>query len=67
MPEICWTPAEPGTAGEFKIKSRIEQHREAMELAAKVRDGQTETVDAVHLIHEARDELSERTERWKGD
>jgi hypothetical protein len=38
-----------------------------MERAAKVREGQTETVDAVQLIHEARDELAERTERWKED
>jgi transcriptional regulator with XRE-family HTH domain len=67
MAGISWTPAKTGTAGEFKIKSRIEQHREAMELAAKVREGQTETVDAVQLIHEARDELAERTERWKED
>lgn len=36
-----------------------------MELAAKVREGQTETVDAVELVHEARDELAERAERWK--
>ncbi|MGC1851333.1 MAG: helix-turn-helix transcriptional regulator [Solirubrobacterales bacterium] len=65
MAGISWTPAEAGAAGEFKVKSRIEQHREAMELAAKAREGQTETVDAVELVHEARDELAERTERWK--
>ena len=65
MAGISWTPAKVGTAGRFKIKSRMEQHREAMELAAKVREGQTETVDAVQLVHEARDELAERTERWK--
>jgi transcriptional regulator with XRE-family HTH domain len=65
---ISWTPATTtGTAGEFKITSRIEQHREIMERAAKVREGQTETVDAVQLVHEARDELAERTERWKED
>jgi transcriptional regulator with XRE-family HTH domain len=67
MAGISWTPAKAGTAGEFRIKSRIEQHREAMELAAKVREGQTETVDAVELVHEARDELAQRTERWKED
>ena len=67
MAGISWTPAKAGTAGEFKIKSRIEQHRGAMELAAKVREGQTETVDAVQLVNEARDELVERTERWKDD
>jgi hypothetical protein len=38
-----------------------------MERAAKPREGQTETVDAVHLVHEARDELTERAERWKED
>jgi transcriptional regulator with XRE-family HTH domain len=65
MAGISWTPAKAGTAGEFKIRSRIEQHREAMELAARVREGQTETVDAVQLVHEARDELAERTEQWK--
>lgn len=65
MAGISWTPAKAGTAGEFKIKSRKEQHRELMERAAKVREGQTETVDAVELVHEARDELAERAERWK--
>jgi transcriptional regulator with XRE-family HTH domain len=67
MAGISWTPAKAGTVGEFKIKSRIEQHREAMERAAKVREGQTGTVDAVQLVHEARDELAERTERWKDE
>jgi transcriptional regulator with XRE-family HTH domain len=63
---ISWTPATTtGTAGEFKITSRVEQHRELMERAAKVREGQTETVDAGELVHEARDELAERTERGK--
>lgn len=38
-----------------------------MERAAKLRKGQTETVDAVQLVHEARDELAERTERWEDD
>jgi len=64
---IGWTPPTTGAVGEFKIKSRIEQHRELMERAAKLREGQTETVDAVQLIHEARDELAERSERWKED
>jgi len=65
---ISWVPPTAPTAteaGEFKIKSRIEQHRELMERAAKLREGQTETVDAVQLVHEARDELAQRTERWK--
>lgn len=60
---ISWTPATT-EAGGFKIKSRIEQHRELMERAAKLREGQTETVDAVQLVHEARDEPAER---WKDD
>jgi len=61
---ISWTPATT-EAGGFKIKSRIEQHEELMERAAALRAKQTKTVDAVQLVHEARDELAERTERWK--
>jgi transcriptional regulator with XRE-family HTH domain len=56
---ISWTPATT-EAGGFKIKSRIELHRELMERAAALRAGQTETVDAVQLVHEARDELERR-------
>jgi transcriptional regulator with XRE-family HTH domain len=67
MAGISWSPAKAGTAGEFKIKFRTEQHRELMERAAKLREGQTETVDAVELVNEARDELAERAERWKED
>ncbi len=63
---ISWTPATT-EAGGFQIKSRVEQHRELMERAAKLREGQTKTVDAVQLVHEARDELADRTERWKED
>ena len=63
---ISWTPATT-EAGGFKIKSRIELHEELMERAAALRAGQTETVDAVKLVDEARDELAERTERWKED
>jgi transcriptional regulator with XRE-family HTH domain len=61
---ITWTPGATEGGG-FQIKSRMEQHKELMERAAKLREGQTETVDAVQLVHEARDELAERTERWK--
>lgn len=43
----------------------MELHEELMERAAALRAKQTETVDAVQLVHEARDELAERTERWK--
>lgn len=64
MAGISWTPAKAGTAGEFKIKSRIEQHREAMEMAAEARAGQ-EPSDVVALVQESRDELEQRTERWK--
>jgi transcriptional regulator with XRE-family HTH domain len=61
---ISWTPATTEVGG-FKIKSRIELHEELMERAAALRAGQTETVDAVKLVDEARDERAERTERWK--
>lgn len=37
------------------------------ECAVKLREGQLETVDAVQLVHEARDDLTQRTERWKKD
>ena len=63
---ISWTPATT-EAGGFTIKSRIELHEELMERAAALRAGQAETVDAVKLVDEARDELAERTERWKED
>jgi transcriptional regulator with XRE-family HTH domain len=56
---ISWTPATT-EAGGFRIKSRVEQHRELMERAAALRAGQTETVDAVKLVDEARDELEQR-------
>jgi transcriptional regulator with XRE-family HTH domain len=63
---ISWEPGDRKTrAGSFAISSRVERHRELMERAAKLREGQTETVDAVQLVHEARDELAQRGERWK--
>lgn len=58
---ISWTPATT-QEGRFILKSRSEQHQELMERAAKLRAGQTETVDAVQLVDEARDEMAERTE-----
>jgi transcriptional regulator with XRE-family HTH domain len=58
---ISWTPAT-SEAGGFKIKSRIELHEELMERAATLRAGQTETVDAVKLVDEARDERAQREE-----
>ena len=66
MAGISWTPAKAGAAGEFKFKSRIEQHSEAMEMAAEARAGQ-EPSDVVALVQESRDELEQRTERWKED
>jgi transcriptional regulator with XRE-family HTH domain len=63
---ISWTPGTT-EAGGFKVKSRIELHEELIERAAALRAKQTKTVDAVELVHEARDELAERTERWKED
>ncbi len=59
---ISWTPATT-EAGGFKIKSRAERHEELMERAAALRAGQTETVDAVQLVNEARDERAERGHR----
>lgn len=61
---ITWTPGTT-QAGGFKIKSRIERHREAMEQAAVARANQKEPSDAVQLVRESREELDQRTERWK--
>lgn len=58
---ITWTPGTT-QAGGFQVKSRIEQHREAMELAAEARAGQKPS-DAVELIREGREELDERDAR----
>lgn len=56
---ISWTPAttEPGA---FNFSTRAERHAALMERAAKLREGQSETVDAVKLINEGRDELGRR-------
>ncbi len=59
---ISWNPATT-EAGGFQIKSRAERHEELMERAAALRAGQTETVDAVQLVNEARDERAERGRR----
>lgn len=56
---ISWNPATT-EAGGFKIKSRAERHEELMERAAALRARQTETVDAVQLVHEGREELARR-------
>lgn len=58
---ITWTPGTT-QAGGFQIKSRIEQHKEAMELAAEARADQKPS-DAVELIREGREELDERDTR----
>lgn len=55
---ITWTPGTTQTGG-FQIKSRVEQHKEAMEMAADARAGQKPS-DATKLIREARDELERR-------
>ncbi|MGC1851029.1 MAG: helix-turn-helix transcriptional regulator [Solirubrobacterales bacterium] len=60
---ITWTPGAT-QAGEFTVKSRVERHREAMKLAAEARAGQKPS-DAVQLVREGREELAQRTERWK--
>jgi transcriptional regulator with XRE-family HTH domain len=59
---ISWTPATT-EAGGFKVKSRIEQHRELMERTAALRAGQKEPSDAAQLVREARDEPEERSRR----
>jgi XRE family transcriptional regulator, regulator of sulfur utilization len=61
---IEWTPGT-AEAGTFTISSRIVRHNELMERAAELRARQKEPVDAVKLVHEARDELARRSERWR--
>ncbi len=56
---IVWLP-DSGDSGAFLFTSRVERQREALRRAAALRATQTETVDAVELIHEARDELARR-------
>jgi len=57
--EIAWVPYRSGP-GEFVFPSREEWRREVLRRAAAFRATQTETVDAVALIREARDELGRR-------
>lgn len=58
---ISWTRGGTTTRpGAFTISSRVERHRALMERAAKLRKGQTETVDAVELVNEGREELARR-------
>lgn len=63
---ITWTPGTT-LAGGFQIKSRIEQHRELMKDAAGLRARQKKPSDVAKAVNEARDELEQRTERWKED
>jgi transcriptional regulator with XRE-family HTH domain len=56
---IAWIP-DSGESGAFLFTSRIERHRETMRRAAALRATQTETVDAVKLIREGREELGRR-------
>lgn len=65
---IDWTPGETQPPGRFTTKkARIEKFRELMERARKLREKQTKTVDAVELIHEARDEMARRGQPPEGD
>lgn len=64
--EIAWVSHRSGS-GEFIFPSRPEWHREVLRRAAAFRATQTETVDAVQLIREARDELGKRTEDGEGE
>ena len=56
---IDWMP-DHGESGAFLFTSRIERHRETMKRAEAFRATQTETVDAVKLVHEGREELERR-------
>lgn len=57
---INWTPGETQPGRFTTKKARIEKHRELMERARKLREGQTGTVDAAQLIEEAREEMARR-------
>lgn len=56
---IAWIP-DRDKSGAFLFTSRIERHRETMRRAAALRATQTETVDAVKLIRESREEMGRR-------
>jgi len=57
---LAFVLEEHPAPGAFNLSTRAERHAALMERAAKLREGQTETVDAVKLINEARDELGRR-------
>jgi transcriptional regulator with XRE-family HTH domain len=59
-----WAPGSTHTEpGGFNFSSRSARFEDLMERAAKLREGQSEEVDAAALICEARDELEERADR----
>jgi transcriptional regulator with XRE-family HTH domain len=65
---INWNAgSRSASAGAFKITSRVDKHRALMKRAEALRASQTETVDAVELVREAREELTERGRRREGD
>jgi len=47
-------------AGKPRREKSIEEHKALLKRAADFRARQTETVDAVALVHEGRDELAKR-------
>lgn len=58
-----WTPGNTHTEpGGFTFSSRSARFEDLMERAAKLREGQSEEVDAAALIREARDEMARRGE-----
>lgn len=63
---ITWNSGKVRSeAGAFTFKDQSERRRETLERAAEFRARQSETVDAVQLVREGREELDRRTERWK--
>lgn len=61
---ITWTPGTTQLGG-FKVTSRIERHRKAMNLAADARAGQKPS-DAAALVREGRDELERQRSSDRG-
>jgi transcriptional regulator with XRE-family HTH domain len=65
---IAWNSGSiRSEAGAFTFKDQTERRWETLERAAAFRAQQSETVDAVQLVREGREELDRRTERWKED
>lgn len=58
-----WTPGNTHTEpGGFTFSSRSARFEDLMERAAKLRESQSEEVDAAALVREARDEMARRLE-----